>query len=190
MLMKRAQKSRFFVMLSIMLGAILCTVFFTIMSSNSDQSWRTASRAPVGLAPDPATTEEAVVQVYAARAVRWRGYVGVHSWLATKPHGADAFTVHEVNGWRLRRNGTAVVSSNRPPDGRWFGNAPELLAELRGEDAGIVIQQIDLDRPIEKPAHQSQYAVRHCGGCRCLIFKQLQYVTALYISQGRVTPCR
>lgn len=143
MLMKRAQKLRFFVMFPIILGAILFTVFLIIMSSNSDQSWRTASRAPVGLAPDPATTEEAVVQVYAARAVRWRGYIGVHSWLATKPHGAEVFTVHEVNGWRLRRNGTAVISSNRPPDGRWFGNAPELLAELRGEDAGVAIQQIE-----------------------------------------------
>ncbi len=35
--------------------------------------WRTASREPAGLAPDPATTPEAVVQVYSARAVRWRG---------------------------------------------------------------------------------------------------------------------
>ena len=29
--------------------------------------WRTSSREPAGLAPDPATTPEAVVQVYAAR---------------------------------------------------------------------------------------------------------------------------
>ena len=29
--------------------------------------WRGASREPVGLAPDPARTPEAVVQVYAAR---------------------------------------------------------------------------------------------------------------------------
>ena len=81
------------------------------MGSVDAQSWRTASRAPVGLAPDPAITEEAVAQVYAARAVRWRGYVGVHSWIAVKPHGAAAFTVYEVNGWRLRRTGSAVVVS-------------------------------------------------------------------------------
>ena len=47
--------------------------------------WRTASREPVGLAPDPASTPEAVVQVYAARAIRWRGYFGVHTWIAVKP---------------------------------------------------------------------------------------------------------
>jgi hypothetical protein len=30
----------------------------------------------------------------------------------------------EVNGWRLRRNGTAVMVTNRAPDSRWFGAAP------------------------------------------------------------------
>jgi hypothetical protein len=35
--------------------------------------WYVARRDPTGLAPDTATTQEAVVQVYAARAVSWRG---------------------------------------------------------------------------------------------------------------------
>ena len=113
------------------------------MGDGSAQSWRTASRAPVGLAPDAAVTEEAVVQVYAARAVRWRGYVGVHSWIAVKPRGARAFAVYEVNGWRLRRTGSAVVVSDRPPDGRWFGNAPELLADVRGAAAEAAIRRIE-----------------------------------------------
>ena len=55
--------------------------------------WRTASREPVGLAPDPATTPEAVVQVYAARTWGWRGYFGVHTWVAVKPAGAAEYTV-------------------------------------------------------------------------------------------------
>lgn len=104
--------------------------------------WRTASREPAGLAPDPATTPEAVVQVYAARAVRWRGYFGVHTWIAVKPAGADRFTVHEVNGHRLRRNGTALVTSERAPDGYWYGNRPTLLAELRGDAAAAAIGRI------------------------------------------------
>src|SRR5262250_2100984 len=83
--------------------------------------WRTASREPVGLAPDPATTPEAVVQVYSARAVSWRGWFGVHTWVAVKPTGAHEFTVHEVIGWRLRRAGTVVVASHRAPDSRWYG---------------------------------------------------------------------
>ncbi len=108
---------------------------------NSD--WRTASREPAGLAPDPATTPEAVVQVYAARAVSWRGYFGVHTWIAVKPAGAAQFTVHEVNGHRLRRGGSALVTSQRAADGYWFGNRPELLGELRGEEAAAVIPRIE-----------------------------------------------
>src|ERR671911_1559379 len=72
---------------------------------DSIDNWRLASRASVGLAPDPAVTREPVVQVYAARAVRWRGYFGVHTWIAVKPSGAEHFTIHEVLGYRLRRTG-------------------------------------------------------------------------------------
>jgi hypothetical protein len=105
--------------------------------------WRTASREPAGLAPDPATTPEAVVQVYSARAVRWRGYFGVHTWIAVKRSGADHFTVHEVNGHRLRRTGTAVVSGARTPDGYWYGNRPELLREARGPGVDDLIDRIE-----------------------------------------------
>ncbi|MCZ6585936.1 MAG: DUF3750 domain-containing protein, partial [Gammaproteobacteria bacterium] len=55
--------------------SFLTLVLVTASGSSAAQGWRTASRASVGLAPDPATTPEAVVQVYAARAVSWRGYI-------------------------------------------------------------------------------------------------------------------
>lgn len=106
-------------------------------------NWRYASREPVGLAPDPATTREAVVQVYAARAVSWRGYFGVHTWIAAKPTGADGYKVYEVLSWNLRRRGSTVDVSNRAPDGRWFGAAPELLADLRGDGADETIARIE-----------------------------------------------
>lgn len=105
--------------------------------------WRTASREPVGLAPDPASTPEAVVQVYSARTISWRGYFGVHTWIAVKPSGADQFTVHEVIGYRLRRAGTAVVSRVRAPDERWFGAEPELLKDVRGPGVGALIERIE-----------------------------------------------
>jgi hypothetical protein len=85
----------------------------------------------------------AIVQVYAARAVRWRGYFGVHTWIAVKPAGAAEYTVYEVTGWRLRRAATAVSVSPRAPDARWFGNSPELIAELRGPDAETAIVRIE-----------------------------------------------
>ena len=105
--------------------------------------WRTASREPVGLAPDPAVTTEAVVQAYAARAWGWRGFFGVHTWFAVKPSGAPAFTVYEVIGWRLRWGNTALTIHQRAADARWFGRAPELLVDLRGAGVDELIARID-----------------------------------------------
>jgi Protein of unknown function (DUF3750) len=106
--------------------------------------WRTASREPAGLAPDPATTPEAVVQVYSARAWGWRGWFGVHSWIAVKPANATEFTVHEVIGWRLKRSGTTLVSRNRPADGYWYGSRPELLGDVRGPGVDALIGRIQV----------------------------------------------
>jgi uncharacterized protein DUF3750 len=113
------------------------------IESGTSGDWRTASRASVGLAPDAATTPESVVQVYAARTVRWRGYFGVHTWIAVKPRNAAEFTVYEVNGWRLRRSGSAVSVTKRVPDGRWFGARPELLVERRGSDVDDLVARIE-----------------------------------------------
>src|SRR3569832_590912 len=119
----------------------LCYLLYSGQIGAAD--WRTASREPVGLAPDPATTPEAVVQVYSARAVSWRGWFGVHTWIAVKPTGARDFTVHEVIGWRLHRAGTVVVESHRAPDSRWYGAKPELFAVVRGPCVDALFGRIE-----------------------------------------------
>jgi len=121
------------------------------------QDWRTASRESVGLAPDPATTAEAVVQVYAARTWGWKGSFGVHTWVAVKPPEAKTYLVYEVIGWRLRWGGTALVVSERTPDGNWFGNAPELLAERRGAEAEALIPKIEA--AVQAYPYAKEYAV-------------------------------
>lgn len=105
--------------------------------------WRTASHDPVGSAPDPAIERAAVVQVYAARAFSWRGAFGVHTWVAVKPANAAAYTVYEVIGWRLRYRDSVVAIHARAPDARWYGAAPELLADKRGKAAEALIPRID-----------------------------------------------
>ena len=112
-------------------------------SCTRPDNWQTASREPLGIAPDPAVVREAVVQVYAARARGWRGTFGVHTWVATKPTGAANFSVYEVIGWRTLRGQPSVAVSNRAPDSRWFGAPPEILADIRGEGVDDVIQRID-----------------------------------------------
>jgi hypothetical protein len=116
------------------------------------QDWRTASREPVGTAPDPQVVKEAVVQVYGARAVGAKGLFGVHTWVAVKPTDAPSWTVYEVIGWRLRWSESVVVVRNRDPDGRWFGAEPELYAEKRGPGVDELIQRID------KAAREYPYA--------------------------------
>ena len=115
----------------------------TAVYARANSDWRTASHERVGLAPDPATHPEAVVQVYAARAFGWRGVFGVHSWVAVKPARAKAYTVYEVIGWKLRWDDTAVSIGERDADARWFGNAPQLLAQKRGAEAEALIPRVD-----------------------------------------------
>ena len=109
----------------------------------SDRGALGAGRRGGRLAPDPATTPEAVVQVYGARCSRWRGHFGIHTWIAVKPAGARAYTIYEVMDSYFRRTGFAVVVRKRVPDARWFGNAPELLADKRGEGVDALIKRID-----------------------------------------------
>lgn len=118
----------------------------------TENDWRTASREPVGLAPDAALVKEAVVQVYGARAVGAKGLFGVHTWIATKPTDATEWTIYEVIGWRLRWGSSVVVVRNREPDGRWFGAEPELYAEKRGAGVDQLIERIG------KAAHDYPYA--------------------------------
>src|SRR5207302_3204482 len=72
-------------------------------------NWWELERGPSGQAPDPATTPEAVAQVYAARAVSWRGVFAVHTWVAVKPSRAPSYTRYEgsVGAWTAGRRRSA-----------------------------------------------------------------------------------
>src|SRR5881398_3700912 len=110
-------RARQVVLLTCLLGATAsCS---TLERTRGD--WWELSREPSGQSPDPATTPEAVVQVYAARAVGWRGLLAVHTWIALKPSGAAGYTRYEVMGWGVSR-GAPALRVNRGPDNDWFGN--------------------------------------------------------------------
>src|SRR5262249_5850161 len=49
-------------------------------------------RGSSGQAPDPTTTREAVIQVYAARTVGWRGFFAGPTWISVKPRDAASYT--------------------------------------------------------------------------------------------------
>src|SRR3989454_8268943 len=131
-------------MLFIFLLLFVALPLYTVLSGQAPlgRDFRTADRSSAGIAPSAETTAEAVVQVYYARALNWRGIFGVHTWIATKPENATEYTLHQVIGWRTFRGLPAVVSAPGIPDGRWFGNEPELVCDLRGEAAAKAIPKI------------------------------------------------
>ncbi|HME97070.1 MAG TPA: DUF3750 domain-containing protein [Methylomirabilota bacterium] len=107
------------------------------------QPWWEMRRDSSGQAPDPAGTPDAVVQVYAARTVGWKGVMAVHTWIAVKPSGAGAYTRYEVMGWGVG-SGTPALRVNRTgPDNYWFGSRPDLLSDRRGAGVDALITRIE-----------------------------------------------
>ena len=122
---------------------LLAIILVSACVRHSMADWRTASMESAGIAPDPASHKEAILQVYSARAYSWRGIFGVHTWFAVKPTDALEFAVYEVIGWRVRRGAPAVAISTRPADGRWFDAIPEVIADVRGDGVDDMIKRID-----------------------------------------------
>src|SRR5207245_475570 len=102
-----------------------------------------ARRGLSGQGPGPAGTPERVVQVYAARAVSWRGVFAVHTWIAVKPSGAASWTRYEVIGWGVDRGWPTVRVNRTGPDNYWFGDRPQKLVDLRGAGVDRVIAKVE-----------------------------------------------
>jgi hypothetical protein len=100
--------------------------------------WRSRDRTSAGLLPDPAAHPEAVVRIFAARTVRWRGIFAVHSWIVVKPAGSESYTRFDYTAWGdpIRVNGFAA-------DGRWFGRDPELVFAADGPAAAALVPRIE-----------------------------------------------
>lgn len=127
--------------LFIALAAILVVFFLPVGSMlavyyyDDNAGYRGFSRhSTTDQAPD-ASSDEAVIQVYAARAARWQGAIGVHTWIATKRHDENHYTRLEVIGYRVRWGGDAVRIRPGTPDAMWFGQYPTLLREIRGDQS-------------------------------------------------------
>lgn len=122
------------------MAAILTGVLISMIFTYRD--WRTADRSSAGISPLPEQTSEAVVEVFAARTINWRGYLSVHSWIAIKEKNAKSYTTYQVMGWKLYSSGNAVSVRQDIPDRHWYGSTPILIEELRGEKAERAIEKI------------------------------------------------
>lgn len=144
--------------IAVFLLPVMISVARHYMSDNQSKSWWELRRDSSLQAPAPAEFSDAVIQVYAARAARWRGAFGVHTWIAVKPSGDSAYTRIEVMGYALRWGNSTVRIRRGSPDGYWFGSKPWLLRDIRG---GAEVDQM-IERLItaaENYPYHKQYRV-------------------------------
>lgn len=105
---------------------------------DAPRSYRDADWSSTGVLPPAAQEKDARVLVMTGVAGAWKGVFAVHSWIVLKRENADAWTRYDVVGWcsPLRRN-------NWPVDGRWYGNTPVPIVDLRGRAAERLIPKIE-----------------------------------------------
>lgn len=122
-------------LLALLLGPLYQAAVGGEAGPAAQRGWQFANRDSAGKAPLPAEYKDAVIQVYAARTYSWRGHLAVHTWVSTKAKNAEGYLVHQVIGFRERRGLSVLVSQREDPDRYWYGNEPELLVDIRGEQA-------------------------------------------------------
>lgn len=106
-------------------------------NSGQGAGWQTADRSSAGLLPAPATHRPAVLRVFAAQTVRWRGIFAVHCWIVFKEEGASSYTRYDYTAW-----GAPIRMNGFEPDGRWFGKVPETVFSADGDSAGTLIPRV------------------------------------------------
>jgi hypothetical protein len=100
-------------------------------------SYRDADWSSVGMLPPAAADRDARLLIFTGRTGRWKGIFAVHSWVVLKPEGAATWSRYDVVGW-----GQPVRSNGWDPDGRWFGDTPRVLLDVRGEPAKTLIPKV------------------------------------------------
>ena len=104
---------------------------------------RTPSRDSAAMAPSPATTREAVLQVYGADIWGWAGLFAIHTWIATKGTNDDSYTVYEVVSEKQRGGPSRVRIERDLPDRYWYGARPLMLKEFRGNGVDKLINSVE-----------------------------------------------
>jgi hypothetical protein len=108
------------------------------MIEDRPRSWRDADWSSVGMLPKATEHPEARLLVFSGRTGGLKGLFAVHSWVVLKREGARTWERYDVVGWGspVRLNGWAA-------DGRWYGDIPRIVADVRGAQAAALIPKIE-----------------------------------------------
>ncbi|WP_428542288.1 DUF3750 domain-containing protein [Rhodopila sp.] len=124
------------------------------LAGGTGRGWRSADRSSIGALPPPEPHAAAVVRIFSAQTVRWRGIMASHCWIVFKPYGASSYRRYDYTAWGelpIRVNGFE-------PDGRWFGKVPQVVFAADGDTATALLAKIE--------AAIAGYAWRNAGDYR------------------------
>lgn len=123
-----------FLLLYVLPLGIAAALYFR---EGSGTGWRTADRSSIGHLAPAAQVPGAVVRIFAAQTIRWRGIFATHCWIVFKPDGADGYRRYDYTAW-----GEPIRLNGFEPDGRWFGHAPEVVFAADGAAAAALIPKM------------------------------------------------
>ena len=115
-------------------------------------NWWSADRSSASLLPPAAPGQPAMVRVYSARTVSWRGIFAVHSWIVIKDAGGP-YQRYDLTAW-----GEPIRLNGFLPDGRWFGQVPQQVFAADGPEAERLLPPMR--------AAIKDYRYRHLGDYR------------------------
>jgi hypothetical protein len=101
------------------------------------RDWRLADRSSAGLLLPARVHQDAVIRIFSARTVRWRGIIATHSWIVIKDFGAPTYSRFDYTAW-----GEPIWIDRFVPDGRWFGRKPEVIFAADGKIAEAMLPKI------------------------------------------------
>jgi uncharacterized protein DUF3750 len=117
-------------------------------------SYQQADWSSTGMLPSAATDRDARLLVFTARTGRWKGIFAVHSWIVFKTENASRWARYDVVGW-----GQPVRTNGWDPDGRWFGDTPRVLVDVRGPEAAALIPKVKAAIAAYSYGHAGDYRV-------------------------------
>jgi hypothetical protein len=100
--------------------------------------WRDADWSSARLLGPALSDPGARIIVFSGRTGRWKGIFAVHSWIVLKPENAKGYTRYDLTGF-----GRPIHVNGWAPDARWFGNTPQIVADVRGAAAANAIPKIE-----------------------------------------------
>jgi hypothetical protein len=117
-------------------------------------SWRNADWSSTGSLPAASDEPAARVLIMSGRTGGWKGVFSVHSWVVFKPENGKAWRRYDVVGW-----GEPLRTNLRDPDGRWYGNVPQVVVDLRGQAAARAIPKIEAAVKAYQYANAGDYRI-------------------------------